>query len=395
VSSTPRVVIWRDVWLPRSETFVRDQMAALTRWEPVQVGVKHLDDGLPVDPVFAPLPGWWPGLAIRAFGSRGVQRAATRAVERTGAVLLHAHFGPSAVHALPVARAAGLPMVVTFHGYDVTRTPYLGYGQGLYYRRRLARVFDYADRLLAVSEFIAERVLALGAPEHKVEVRHIGIPIRSSQSGDGAGPVAGPVAAPVAAPVAGQRSGVTFVGRLVEKKGVGDLLEAYATLPAALRDQAPLRVAGMGAAAESLRARARHLGIDVDWLGYRTSDEVAQLLASSRVFCAPSRRSRDGDSEGFGMVFLEAALHGAPVVTYRHGGVPEAVLDGTTGLLAPEGDVAALARQLEWVLTDDALARKLGEAGRARVLAEFDIRGCTAALEDVYDEVSARRPADR
>lgn len=372
MSAQPRVVIWRDIWLPRSETFIRDQTDAMRRWEPVPLGLKRASEGLPVNPAFAPLPTWWPSDAIRALGSRGLERAATRAVRRSGAVLIHAHFGPSAVHVLPIARASGLPLIATFHGYDVTRTPDLPFGQGTYYRRRLERVFDYADRLLAVSQFIAERVLALGAPEYKVAVQHVGIPIRDSSSGT-------------------DRTGITFVGRLVDKKGVKDLLEAYALLPEPLRSSTPLRVVGMGPLEQRLRGYAEELGVEVQWLGYQTSEQVAGILAATRVFCAPSRQSHDGNSEGFGMVFLEAALHGAPIVTYRHGGVPEAVLDGVTGLLAQEGDTRGLARRIEHLLTDDGLARRLGDAGRRRVNEQFDIQVCTSSLEDTYDKVMGER----
>lgn len=88
------------------------------------------------------------------------------------------------------------------------------------------------------------------------------------------------------------------------------------------------------------------------------------------------------------MVFLEAAAQGTPAVAYRHGGVNESVVDGETGLLAAEGDIAGLTDNLRRVLTDRALAERLGTRGRERVLAEFDIRTCTARLEDLYDEVA-------
>ncbi|RHA38892.1 glycosyltransferase [Cellulomonas rhizosphaerae] len=371
---TSTVAVWRDIWLPRSETFVRDQLGAMTRWRPLPVGLVRLPDGLPVHPAYAPLPAWWPPLAVRVIGSLGHRRAAAHTIRAAGASLVHAHFGPAAIHALPVARAAGLPLVVTFHGYDVTRTPWLGGGRGAYYRRRLAEVFADADRLVAVSQFVARRLVALGAPADKVVVRHIGIDLRGE-----AGP--GPV---------GERAGIAFVGRLVAKKGVDDLLRSYARLPSGVRATTPLRIAGSGADEGALRSRARELGLDVEWLGFCTPEQVSELLASSAVFCAPSREAADGDSEGFGMVFLEAALQATPVVAYRHGGVTEAVVDGTTGVLVPERDTTALTNALRAMIENPARARRLGEAGRARVLAEFDIIACTARLEELYDEVACR-----
>jgi glycosyltransferase involved in cell wall biosynthesis len=87
------------------------------------------------------------------------------------------------------------------------------------------------------------------------------------------------------------------------------------------------------------------------------------------------------------LVFLEASLAGLPCVSYRHGGVPEAVIDGDTGVLADEGDVVGLTRALASILTNPARAAELGARGEARVRSEFDIRTQTAQLERIYDEV--------
>ena len=88
------------------------------------------------------------------------------------------------------------------------------------------------------------------------------------------------------------------------------------------------------------------------------------------------------------MVFLEAACAGLPVVSYRHGGVPEAVADGESGLLVPEGDVVALSTALEDLLSNPDKAALLGRAGRHRVTSRFDIRTCTADLENIYDRAA-------
>lgn len=89
------------------------------------------------------------------------------------------------------------------------------------------------------------------------------------------------------------------------------------------------------------------------------------------------------------MVFLEAASHHLPVVSYRHGGVPEAVLDGRTGLLAEEGNVADLAKNIGIMLSDGELAQAMGLAGHARAVAEFNILTRTRELEArVYETVA-------
>lgn len=376
----PRVAVWREVWLADSETFVRDQVRAMQRWDPFLVGLRRRPNVLGVEADLAPLATTRLTEARTQYlGTLGLRGRLVAGLREAGADLVHAHFGTSATHALPVARAAGLPLVVTFHGYDVTRTPTLRFPFGAEYRRRLAGVFGYASRLVAVSDFIAGELVRLGAPEHKITVRHIGITL---DDGASSAPAHGSVA---------PRRGVVFVGRLVAKKGVDHLLEAVAQLPPEVRAEHPLVVIGDGPLRAGVEARSRELGVDARFLGHLPPEEVRRQFAAARVLGAPSRTAHDGDAEGFGMVFLEAAAQGTPAVAYRHGGVTEAVVDGRTGLLSEEGDVAGLTENLRRVLTEPDLARSLGEAGRARVLADFDIRRCTARLEDLYDEVLAER----
>lgn len=394
----PRVAVWREVWLADSETFVRDQVRAMQRWDPFLVGLRRRPNVLGVEADLAPLATTRLTEARTQYlGTLGLRGRLVAGLREAGVDLVHAHFGTSATHALPVARAAGLPLVVTFHGYDVTRTPTLRFPFGAEYRRRLAGVFDYASRLVAVSDFIAGELVRLGAPEHKIVVRHIGIAIDDGAPAhlspdDGASSLTPDDGASSAGqgPVDARR-GVVFVGRLVAKKGVDHLLEAVALLPGEVRAEHPLVVIGDGPLRAGLESRARELGVDARFLGHLPPEEVRRRFAAARVLGAPSRTAHDGDAEGFGMVFLEAAAQGTPAVAYRHGGVVEAVVDGRTGLLSDEGDVAGLTENLRRLLTDPGLARSLGEAGRARVLADFDIRRCTARLEDLYDEVRAER----
>lgn len=373
VMSLPTVAVWKASWLPSSQTFVQNQLAAMTRWHPLLLGIRRVEGGLPVAPDRAPFGSSLVGrAALRLSSSTGHRWVYDAALRRSEARLIHAHFGTSAVSVLPVARRNRLPLMVTFHGYDVTSESSRTDSKGDRYRQQLLEVFGYADTLIAVSEFIAERLASLGAPEHKVRVHHIGIPVE------------GAVDVP-----SRERSGVTFVGRLVEKKGIEDLLAAVARV-ADLPGVGPVRIVGDGPLMPVAREAAARVGVPVELLGFRNAEEVSEVLASSAVFCAPSKTAPSGDAEAFGMVFLEAALHGLPVVAYRHGGVPEAVQDGVTALLAPEGDINVLAGNLAALFEDPARARALGAAGRARVLADFDVRRCTAELESIYDEVAAR-----
>ena len=176
---------------------------------------------------------------------------------------------------------------------------------------------------------------------------------------------------------------LAFVGRLVPKKGASDLLEALAGVP---RGQRPHAVfAGDGPQRAQLQRTAAELGVDAEFIGMASPAQVMDLLDRSRLLCVPSRRADNGDAEGFGMVFAEAAARGLPSVSYRSGGVPEAIHHGTTGLLAPEGDVDALRENIVALTSDGDLAASLGAAARRRVVADFDVRTQTGQVEDLYD----------
>ncbi|GGL91404.1 glycosyltransferase [Nakamurella endophytica] len=365
-----KVVVWRDYWLAPSETFIRDQVASLQRWQPVTVGRRQFSRTL----VTADHAPYGDSLAGRVLSllppAPQVSRGYRDVFADPEVAVVHAHFGPDGVRALRHARRAGKPLLVTFHGMDVTALPNRRWA-GRRYRRQLTALFAGAHTLIAVSEFIAGQLEALGAPREKIAVHYIGTDV------------------PAARQAAAERRGILFVGRLVEKKGVADLFRAVADLPGELA-RTPVTVVGYGPLRAQLEQRAAETGVDARFLGRRSSAEISDLLAQHAVFCAPSRRAADGDSEGFGMVFLEAAAAELPVASYRHGGIGEAVVDGTTGLLADEGDVAGLSAALRTLLTDPDLARRLGRAGRERVVAEFDVRERTAELEKLYDAAAAQ-----
>ncbi|PPH26444.1 glycosyl transferase family 1 [Rathayibacter rathayi] len=380
-SERPVVLVWKRAWLQDSETFVRNQMRGLQRWRALGVGLELTGSGVLRDSTDLVLHDPITALRRRAILLRwfGVSRRLDAIVAEHRPAVIHAHFLVDATYIARYARRRGLPLVVTGHGYDVTSWPLVNGAPRLLrplarrQRARAARaVFRSAHTLIGVSRFIADGLVRLGADPARTVVSHIGIPT----SGDGAAPDAA-------------REGIVFVGRLSDKKGVADLLVAVAALPAPLRE-VPLTIVGDGHLRAALVEQAARLRLGVTFAGSLPPSEVARVLSGAAVFCAPSLTAANGDAEGFGMVFLEAALAGAPVVSYRHGGVPEAVQDGVTGLLVAEGDVPALTRSLAALLRDPERAVRMGRAGRERVLASFDLAERIGDLEDLYDRAARR-----
>ncbi|WP_367159727.1 glycosyltransferase [Kozakia baliensis] len=378
------VAIYRTEILPLSETFVRDQALALRRWHPVLVGERDID-ALPLEGLESRAPRQGPatflqkihGVVTRKINSASPQ--IMRVMRRLRPALIHAHFGFDGVEAWPIARRLNIPLVVTLHGSDIT-TYMRWFAEGRTGRRwknypaKLSRLGRW-DRVwfVAVSGHIRDAAIAAGLPADRVVVRHIGLdPKKFTPSG--------------ASP--GQRKPVIlFLGRLVEKKGARYLLEAFERVRKVV-PEARLLIAGDGPEAPSLKEKA---GNDpaVEFLGAVPRETVIRLMTEARVFCLPSVTAESGDAEGLPLVLLEAQASGVPVVTSARGGTTEGILDGETGFAFPERDVDALTKHLEALLTDDALADRMGAAGPEFIATKQNIHLCTEKLEELYDRAVA------
>jgi glycosyltransferase involved in cell wall biosynthesis len=357
------VLIWRDVLLPPSETFIVNQTAAMIRWRPIFAGIKAVEGPQPIlrSPVTTidgprKLPG-----ARRMF-ARGLHPVISARAARCD--LVHAHFVTDAVKVLPTARRMRKPLIVTAHGYDVTTAPEL---LGPAFNEHWAELVAYTSVFVAVSDFIAGQLTARGVPDSKIRHLPIGIPVTP-------------------APAEGRREGVLYVGRLVEKKRPDHLVRAMS------RDErlraTPLTIIGDGPLRQGLEARIGALALQGRFLGTQSPAVVRESMERAAVFCMPSLPAANGDAEGFGLVFLEAAAAGLASVAYDTAGANEAIADEETGLLARPGDLDDLAQKILRLLDAPHLARTLGAAGRQRVVSRFDVGSCTERLEDLYDEVS-------
>jgi colanic acid/amylovoran biosynthesis glycosyltransferase len=365
MSADRRVVIWRSCLLPGSETFIRHQGGALTRWRPTFMGAVKVSSPLADDTDVIACRGRFRFLWLRLTGS---SRRLRRLLAQADPALVHAHLAGDGWLISGATDRLGIPLVITLHGRDVTVQPDAPGLRGARYRRNLRTAFDRATLILAVSEPIRQRAVALGADPAKVRVHHTGVPI--------------PPALPAAAP----EWDVAFVGRFVAKKGIDDLIEALASLPAP-RPRALF--IGAGPLEPAMRERAREHGLDATFLGAQDPAAVRQHLSRSRIFAAPSKTAPDGDAEGLPTTILEAARLGLPTVSTYHSGIPEAVVHGETGLLCAEGDPSALAANLRRLLADEPLRERLGRQARRHVVAHFDLSTQTQLLERLYDAVAA------
>lgn len=174
---------------------------------------------------------------------------------------------------------------------------------------------------------------------------------------------------------------VISIGRLIEKKGFGDLIEACRLLRAqgiAFRCE----IIGEGPLEGTLREQITDSGLTnvVLLTGPLAQSEVIERLAQASAFALPCVTEAGGGMDNLPTVLMEAMASSLPVVSTRIGGVPEMVIEGSTGLLVAEHQPAAFAEALERILHDRMLAKSLGEAGRRRAADLFSIEKCVTAL---------------
>lgn len=167
---------------------------------------------------------------------------------------------------------------------------------------------------------------------------------------------------------------ILAIGRTVDKKGFDDLLHALALLPPALRWRF-VHIGG-GPLLASLERTARDLRLQdrVEWLGPQPHDAVLDAYRNADIFALPSRVSGDGDRDGLPNVLLEAQSQRIPCVSTRVSGIPELIIDGSTGLLVEPSAPAELAQTLSRLIVDPALRRALGDAGFERTLRHFSLQ---------------------
>jgi glycosyltransferase involved in cell wall biosynthesis len=246
--------------------------------------------------------------------------------------------------------------------------------RGGWYTRRLYNHEVHA--VVAISEGVRAALIASGVAAPRIVVVPSGVEAEAFAVDAGRR-----AAARARFELAGDACALAVVGALETRKGHAVLLDALATL----RDRR-LRVlcAGEGSQRAALAARTAALGLDgvVRWLG--RVDDVAALLAAADVALMPSLQ------EGLGVAALEAMAAGLPVVASHVGGLPEAVVDGATGILVPPGDARALAAAIARLAADGALRGRLGAAGTAHVRARFTMAGMAATTLDLYCRLAGR-----
>jgi colanic acid/amylovoran biosynthesis glycosyltransferase len=376
VEDLPEVAIFRHNLFRISEPFIADQAQQLRRYRAFYVGRKRF--GLPPEGATSlTLEDLYKRWKLPRIGWQmltGDAQPYVRLLGQCRPSLIHAHFGIEGVSALGLAMQLKIPLVTTFHGFDATLKTHAMLGSPAWFRYPLLRgkLAREGNLFLCASSFIRQKLLEAGFPESRTHTHYIGVDCQSIR----------PRAEFEERPL------ILHVARLVEVKGTRYLLRAFAAV-ARHDERVQLLIIGDGPLRRQLQALTASLGLQerVEFAGALPHGAVLSWMRKAAMLVLPSIRTATGREEGLGMVLLEAAATGLPIVGSRVGGIPECMLDGKTGFLVSQRDADALARRMAELLEDPVRRHQMGTAGRALIEDRFDMHRQTAVLENFYDSL--------
>ena len=367
-----------DSYLPGTETFIWQTLRHLRRYPPVILADRR------ENPENFPLPGA-EFLALTPKRSLTTLVAARlsgdfasvhypggkEALQARDIAVCHAHKGFRALVTREFTASLGKPLIVTFYGSDISQQSVLNRAGSGY-----AQLFTQAKFLLVEGPAMKQRLLGLGAPDEKIRIQRIGIPVSEypfrERNGEGKRPVQ-----------------ILFIGRMVEKKGLAIGLRALAD--ARIKFPWRLTAVGGGPLWEELKSQAGRLGIlnRIDFPGYLPREKSLSLMNTHDLLLQPSLTAEDGDSEGGApTVILEAQACGMPVISTTHADIPYITASENKMWLSPEGDAENLSANLIQAVEEHSRWGAMGRAGRAKVEADHDAVKETGKLENLYAEVA-------
>jgi len=306
-----------------------------------------------------------------------------RAMNKDRPTIVHAHYGPSGYAFLPLKRTFCVPMVTTFYGYDVNMLP----TQEPIWRERYYDLFKEGDLFLAEGGHMKKCLLEWGCNTNKVIIQHLGVDVEKIRfqprilDKD-------------------EELRVLISGSFREKKGIPYAIEAIG-LFRAKQPKTKIKVTLIGDAGAQQREKTektrivdaiRKHGLEqhTNCIGYQPHQVFLEQLLKHHIFLSPSVTAHDGDTEGGAPVsIIEACASGMPVLSTHHCDIPEAVIDGESGLLVPERDTVALAEKLEYLATHDREWPTIGLRGRIHVEENYSTKMQNDKLESIYDRLTS------
>ena len=293
--------------------------------------------------------------------------------------VIHAHWPfPHAYIALGAAKLFKIPLVLNFHGAEL-----LLIRKKKWVKPLLKFAIGQAQAVFANSSFTAGKIKALRNVD--VEWSPYGTTLESGSTSAGNGGTSAIVPHPV-----NGKFKILFVGRHIERKGICYLIEAAKHLP---RDQFEIRIVGVGDITDKLKSQAAEIAdaAEIIFTGKLSPEELANEYRTANVFTLPAIVDSKGDTEGLGVVLIEAMELGLPVVASNVGGIPDVVVDGVSGILVPEKDPEALAGAYRRLAAEPELVKQLLAGAQKRIAECFSWDKIVERQIDSYKKIIRKR----
>jgi glycosyltransferase involved in cell wall biosynthesis len=284
--------------------------------------------------------------------------------------LIHVNWPfPHGLMAYPVNKLLGIPMLFSFHGAELLLAKKFGFVGAI-----LRWQIPMAKSVTANSSFTQALIQKLYSGDVSVIPYGLTIepktPCTSNPEED---------------------TKLLFVGRLDERKGLKYLLEA---LPLVLRKYpVRLRIVGKGILEQEIKQQCHELQLDkvIDFLGFVSKEELANEYASCNIFVLPAIVDSKGDTEGLGIVMIEALAHEKPVIASAVGGIVDVIKSGITGILVNEKDPEALSQSIIELIADPLLAKELGQRGLKHIQERFGWSRLVLLWQDVFTKALSKK----
>lgn len=277
-----------------------------------------------------------------------------------------ANYGPMGASVYEACQRVNIPLVVHFHGFDGYHFDTLNK-----YASEYKKMFEYATKIIVVSNDMNEQLLNLGAKPSQIVLNPYGVSLDKFWG-----------AKPAQAPIR-----FVYVGRFTAKKSPENLLRAFNLVQQQI-PEARLVTVGDGELFEHAQALAIELGIadKVEFKGKKTPIEIAEILRTARCFVQHSVRAINGDSEGTPNTVLEASATGLPIVSTTHAGIRDAVVHGETGFLVEEGDWKSMASYMIRFAQFPDLAEQMGQAARKHIEKNYGMQERADSLKIILKQ---------
>jgi len=367
-------------FLFRTGSWIYSQISNLKRYQPLVITTQKRNlDIFPVEDIYS--------LSDLSAPNRFFQKQYSKVtglqypfflnlLKKKQASILHSHFGNRGYFDLALKRKLDIPQVTTFYGHDVSSLP-----QEERWKERFKDLFQYGDLILAEGHYMKKTLLALGCPDDKVTVQHLGVDLEKI---------------PFIPRILNDQPTVKILiaGTFREKKGITYALEAFAKLAHHYKHVAVTLVGDAGRSQREVDYKKeittlianRNIAHKVNYLGFLPYPAFIEEAKNNHIFLSPSIHPSDGETEGGAPVALiEMSAYGMPIVSTFHCDIPEVVIDGESGFLVPEKDTNGLAERLEHLINHPELWEPMGRAGRKHIEADFNIVTQAKRLEVLYD----------